>query len=102
MEYVDAAKKVKAMKPRENFLVVQINYDKKVVLPYKEGIAFMSALANAEQLKEPYKEPPSITGVDPECFRSWVLSGSDYEDYKIAALLQVPLETVKEYAKQAA
>lgn len=73
-------------------------YDKKLIMPYKEGVAFMSSLANAEQLNDPYSKPKSITGLDREAIKSSVLSYDEYERIKISTLLNITLDEVKQLA----
>ena len=63
-EYEQAVKKAVAFKPKENYLVIELYYDNKIILPYKDGITLMAALNNAEHLKETYNEPHRITGLN--------------------------------------
>ena len=98
MDYAEAVKKVQAKKLKENFLLIEMAYDKKLIMPYKEGVAFISSLANAEQLNDPYSKPKTITGLDREAIKSSVLSYEEYERIKIAALLNISLEEVKQFA----
>lgn len=102
MEYLEAVKKVQAKKIKENFLVIETAYDTHVILPYKEGITFMSAFVNAEQLKKPYGEPHRIIPINHDTIKSYVMSAEEYEQYKIAALLNITIEEVKEAALKAA
>lgn len=98
MDYAEAVKKVQAKKLKENFLLIEMSYDKKLIMPYKEGVAFISSLANAEQLNDPYSKPKTITGLDREAIKSSVLSYEEYERIKIAALLNISLDEVKQFA----
>lgn len=97
MDYKTALKQVQAKKPKQNFMVIEISYDKKLILPYQEGIAFMAALENAEQLLDSYSKPKSIVGIDRDQIRTSILSGTEYEQIKIASLLHVSLEEVKQF-----
>ena len=63
-DYLEAMKKVSVLKPKENYLVIELYYDNKIILPYKDGITLMAALNNAEHLKETYNEPHRITGLN--------------------------------------
>jgi hypothetical protein len=96
MEYKEALKTVQAKKPKENFLVFQFAYDKKFVLPHKDGVALVLAMAQAEQLKDPYQEQHSIGGLDRDAFTTTSMSYEEYEQYKIAALLRIPLKEVRD------
>ena len=102
MEYLEAVKKVQAKKLKENYLVIQLSYNNKIVLPHKEGIMFLTSLGNAEKFKEDYNEPHRITSLDRSDITSTLMSGEEYEQYKIAALLNVSIEDVKAFALQAA
>lgn len=96
MDIKEAIKTVQAKKSKENFLVIEFNYDKKLVLPHKDGVAFLAALAQAEQLKEPYNEPHSISGVERDIYRTFALSHEEYEQYKVASLLGISISDVRE------
>ena len=99
-QYAEAAKKVSAKKPKENYLVIDLSYDLKVLLPYKDGVAFMASLANAERLCTPYGGPQRITELDRDCgIKSYLMSAEEYERFKIAALLNISPEDVKKYSQ---
>ena len=100
MNYQEAKKKLEASKTKDNFLMIRINYDMKFVLPYKDGIAFLSAFANAEQLKEPYDKNHRIVPFDPDSFTTQILSRQQYERYKIAALLGISHTAVEEMERE--
>ena len=101
MEYNEALKKVQSKKPKDNFMVVTLSYNCKLLLPYKDGLLFMSALANAEQLGDEYGKPKRILPLERESLSSHLMSADEYETYKIAALLNVSPEEVKEFALKA-
>ena len=95
MDYKEALKKVQAKKPKQNFMLIEISYDRKLVLPYQEGIAFMASLENAEQLIDSYSKPKGITGIDRDQIKTSLMSYAEFEQVKIAALLNVSIEEVK-------
>ena len=89
----EALKKVQATK--ENYMTFELSYDKKIILPYKDGIAFLVALSKAEQLKEPYGgEQHRITEFNRDTISARLLSHDEYIRIKIAALLGVKPEEV--------
>ncbi len=96
-DYDEAYKKVQAIKPRDNYLVIEMSYDKKIVLPYKDGLAFMAALSYAEQLNTPYNERHSIKSLETDGIQSRIMSYQEYQRYKIAALLNIEINDVKLY-----
>ena len=85
----EALKKVQSEKPKDNFMVVNIGYDSKIVVPYKDGLTIIAALVNAEELKEGYSEKTRITEFDRNTFNAKVLSRAEYERIKMAMLLNV-------------
>lgn len=96
MNYEAALKKVTAAKPKENFMTFEISYDKKILLPYKDGVAFLTALTNAEQVHEPYGgEQHRIAEFDRNTIKVSIMSHAEYIRFKIAALLGVKPEEVK-------
>lgn len=100
MQYAEAVKKVKAEKPKDNFLVVHI--DAWLVMPHKDGILLIQALANAEKFpRYSYSDPKYIEPLELETITSSSLSHQDYESYKVAALLGVSFNDVKEMAARA-
>jgi sRNA-binding carbon storage regulator CsrA len=78
--------------PKENFLAVEYDYNKSIVLPYDEGLRFVACLKNAEVLEEQYNKPKTITSFQSNYFKTRILSRKDYEDIKIAALLGITVE----------
>lgn len=57
------------------------------------------ALEYAEQLNEKYREPHRIVPFNKGTFSITVMSGEEYEQYKIAALLNVSIEDVRRFAE---
>ncbi len=97
MEYLEALKKVQAMKIKENLMAIRLNYDCTLILPWKDGLAFMSTLGNAEQLTDKYNDQPRITAFDQSAISVTVLPAAGYQRIKVAALLGVKPEEVKQY-----
>lgn len=101
MEYAEAAKKVKAEKPRDNYMILEFGYDHKIVLPHKDGVQIISALLNAERLRESYGDPKRITEIERDAIKTQTMSYAEYERFKIATLLGITPEEVKEFADKA-
>jgi len=78
--------------PKENFLAIDFDYNKSIVLPYDEGLRFVACLKNAELLDEPYSKAKTITGFQSNYFKTRILSRKEYEDIKIAALLGITVD----------
>lgn len=91
-EYEEALKKLYGKTPKDNFLVIEIAYDRSILLPYDEGLKFLSCLKQAELYNEPYSKPKSIVTFNTDYFKTKILSRQDYEDIKVAALLGVTVE----------
>lgn len=95
MDYNEALKKLQSTKTKENYMTFELSYDKKIVLPYRDGIAFLGALNTAESLKEPYGgDQHRITEFDRQSIVVKVLSHDEYIRIKIAALLGIKPEEV--------
>lgn len=95
-----ALKKVRSEKPRENRMVIKLSWDKQLVLPYNDGIAFLNTLQRAEILEEPYQKTPIIKGPERNSFETTVMSPGQYEDIKVAALLNVTLDELQQSRTQ--
>ena len=100
MEYAEAVKKVKAEKPKDNFMTVHI--DAHLILPHKDGVLLLQALSNAERFPRYYSDPKVIEPLDGDIVTTQPMSWQTYEQHKIAALLGVSFDTVKDMAKKAA
>ena len=96
-DYQAAVKKLQAIKPKDNYLICNISWDLNLVFPYKTGLTFMEALGQAEKLVEEYNTPPGIQPINRDKIQFRVLSAKEYEQIRIAQLLKVPLDTVREY-----
>ena len=96
MDYAQAVKEIQSLKKEAKppFLRVTFNYDKRYVFPYKEGIAFVSALEHAEQVFESYREPSNIGELD-SCIEITPMSHKEYMAYKVSNLLQITLEDAR-------
>lgn len=93
--YAEARKDVQARKPKSNYLLVDIAYDKKYILPYADGIKLLSALEKAEQYSKEYCKPARIHGIK-EHIECRIFSSMEYERVKLATLLQVDPESIHE------
>lgn len=102
MDYKEALKKISNSKSRDNFIVIELDYSKKLILPYRDGIALLSTLASAEQLNDRYSQPKTISPLETEAIKTTIMSATEYEQIKIAALLQVTVDEVKQFALEAA
>lgn len=102
MDYAEALKKVSAIKPKENYMAIEMAYDRKVILPYKDGVAFMTALNSAEEFKESYNEQSRIIEFSRDSIKVSLMSHAEYIRIKIAALLGVKPDEVKEAEATAA
>lgn len=97
MTYEEAVKKVKASKISQPYLLIKLDYNRKLILPYKEGITFIGTLEKAEQLVEEYSKPSRIIPLDSNALEVTILSQEMYERIKIAALLNIRVEDLAQY-----
>jgi hypothetical protein len=96
MEYKEALKKVQTEKQRDNKMLVRLDYSTSLLLPYKDGLVLMQALANAELFEMRYGSPARIKEFDDQTLVSRVISPKQYENYKISALLNIPVDKLEE------
>jgi hypothetical protein len=87
-----ALKELYSKTPKDNFLAIEVDYAKSIVLPYDDGLKFLACLKNAEMYSHSYNQPKTITHFDHDRFKTSVLSRKEYEDMKIAAMLGVTVE----------
>lgn len=96
MEITEAIKKVRTEKPKENFMIFEFSYNNSFVIPHKDGVALLAALATAEKLVDGYGEKKRITELERGQYTSRLMPYQEYERYKIAALLNITPDEVKE------
>ena len=96
MDYQQALKQIQASKKEAKppYLLVSFGYDRNYVFPYKEGLAFLAVLENAEQLEESYSNPSNI-GELTTSIQVRPLTHTEYTSYKISNLLQISLEEAR-------
>lgn len=91
-EYSQALKEIYSKTPKDNFIAIEFDYSKSILLPYDEGLKFLSCLKQAELLEESYNKPKSINPFESTHFKTKILSRKEYEDIKVAALLGITVE----------
>ena len=91
-QLVNGAKQIVNTKPKDNKLLIELAWNKKLVLPYDDGLTILKALKNAELMVDEYGKDPQIVPVAKDDFRSSTLAHQYYEDIKVAALLHVTLQ----------
>lgn len=94
-KHQEAAKEIKARKPAENFIVVSVSYDTKLILPHKAGLAFMAAIENAEVFKDSWSDKCLIKPLERDSVSMGTLSAHEYHQIKIANLLGVSLGEIQ-------
>lgn len=97
MDYQQALKQIQASKKEAKppYLLVSFGYDRNYVFSYKEGLAFLTALENAEQLEESYSKPSNI-GELTSSIQVRPLTNTEYMSYKISNLLQISLQDARD------
>jgi hypothetical protein len=87
----EAVKKVnEQIKP--NFFIVELSYNRKLVLPHDAGIALINALKDAEVMNDDYGKDPFIGPLEKDSIRVSSLAHAHYEDIKVARLLNISLQ----------
>lgn len=95
--YDKALKEVRATKPKEMKALIKFDYNNTYVLPFKAAIQFMEAMEHAEHLSGSYGSPHGIQPLIKDHFSMHPFSGEEYEANKIAALLNVSVDEVRQY-----
>ena len=96
MDYQQALKQIQASKKevKPPYLLVSFGYDRNYVFPYKEGLAFLAVMENAEELKETYNKPSNI-GELTSSIQVSPFTQTEYMSYKLSNLLQISLEDAR-------
>lgn len=98
--YEEALKKIYSKTPKDNFIVIKVDYCKYLLLPYDEGLKFLACLKQAELLTENYNKPKTIGSFDSSTFETRILSRKEYEDIKVSALLGITVEELNAKEEQ--
>lgn len=98
-----ALKQVRAQKPKENFMAVRLHLDwnEKLILPHKDALLFMEAMKHAEVVKGYDSDTGHITSPDNGVIAIHSLPAEEYEDRKMALLLNVSYDDMKAARKAA-
>ena len=99
-EYDEALKKIYSKTPKDNFIAIDFDYNKSILLPYDDGLKLLACLKQAELLEEPYNKPKRIGSFEANYFKTKILSRKEYEDIKVAALLGVTVEELNAKEEQ--
>ena len=99
MKLDEATKKVRAEKPKDSYLQIEISGS--FVVPTKDGQAILAALAQVESGPN-YYNSYRIGEMKRDAITANAISAQEYERHKIAALLNVTVDEVRLAQKQAA
>lgn len=90
MNYSEAKKAVESLgKSEDSYMTIKISYDCTLILPHKDGIAFLNALNHAEEVDDHYHCQKAIAPLKRERLTIQMMPHSEYVRYKIAALLNI-------------
>lgn len=95
-EIAFARKTIENQKQQDNFMVINVSYDNKLILSHKDGIAFLSAVARAEKFKDDWGDSPKVLPLDRNYITSSLLSPEEYHQIKMAQMLNVSLKDLQE------
>ena len=96
MKYEEALKKVQTSKNKDNFMLIEVNWNNKILLPYKDGLVYLNSLINAESYSD--SGDVRIGGINRDDITCRIISNEEYERIKIANLLNISLADVKAMA----
>lgn len=92
----NALKELYSKTSRDNFMLIEFDYSKHLLLPYDEALTFLGCLKQAELYTERYNEPKRIGALPTDTFKTRILSRKEYEDIKIAAMLGVTVDELNQ------
>lgn len=94
MDYKQALSKDREQPPQviEPRMVLSFSYGKRVVMPYKTALKVLACLEEAETINEWGK--PELRSISNSDLTFRMLSAEDYQDYRIAALLDTSMEEI--------
>lgn len=78
--------------PKDNFMLIEFDYSKCLLLPYDEALKFLACLKQAELFTDRYNEPKKILPFPSDIFKTRTLSRKEFEDIKVAAILGVTVD----------
>lgn len=91
----EAISKVNAAR-KPNYFIVELSYNRKLVLPHDAGVALINALKDAELMHDDYGKDPRIEPLDKDSIRVSSLAHAHYEDIKVANLMGITLQDLHE------
>lgn len=96
MNYIEAVKEVQSpKKQKENFLQITLSYDFTLILPHKDGLALLAALAHAEQMDNSYSSKKHILPLMRDKIIVSPMPHQDYERCKIAMMLGISISDLE-------
>ena len=78
----------------DNFLLIKLEYNEYMIVPYADGIKIVEGMKQAEMLHRAYDKPERITPFEKDKLIFSVMSREDYEAIKVAQLLGIKPEDV--------
>ena len=93
-EVIAAVKKVRARKSQSNYMLVELAYDRKYILPYADGLKLMESLQNAEQLMTEYATRVTTIQSISEKVEFSAFPAAEYVRIKTAAILGVDAKEI--------
>lgn len=70
-----------------NYMVLKLGYNFNIILPYKDGIAFLAAMEKAEAIEKYYNGSGMKMSKNPQQVDSYTVSQKDYRIAKMNLLL---------------
>ena len=70
-----------------SLIILQADYETKLILPIEDGLEFIRLWSTALEMKEPYNKPMKFSNVDKE-FKFKFISEKQLKQMKVAAMLE--------------
>lgn len=96
MTYDEAQAQLKKAKRESSYWLIELDWGRKLILPHAAGIQFLAALEGAEVLEGQHTNNVRVRGLSKDLLEIRPLSAADYRRYKMAALLDLSYDAVKE------
>lgn len=95
LTYQDALQRVRKETREDSYLLISLEYNKKLILPFKQGLKFLESLEEGYVLEDPYSSPSQVKRIDSDSLNFRVMSGAELLDHKASQLLDVPVKDLK-------
>jgi hypothetical protein len=95
-DFLKAKKEIKSNRKDQNYMTISWRYGTELVLRYDDGLKLLNCLEHAEEFTGAY-EDRRITALGSDSVKTTLLPRIEYENHKIAALLNVKYSEITDH-----